>query len=392
MMTVFAILFFLVVLIFVHELGHFLAARSVGVRVRKFSLFFPPRLISFTSLASGWVLHVFFFRRNGQGKLVWGPVFEKVISGPLSKASETEYSLGLVPLGGYVKMAGTIDESLDDTITGAPDELFSKNRLQQAWVMSAGVIMNTLLAVLLFSGITFFGGIPVPTDEPVVMEIKPGYPATEAGIQGGDRILSIDGEPVDTWTHMNTTIQGRPLETLLIRWERDGEVMSAEITTRADEVLQEGERRTVGKIGIYPEYQIRDAKVGESLKAGWVTTGFWFGLIVKSLKMIATGEASIRDLGGPILIADLARRSAQAGIGAFLGLMAVVSVNLAFINILPIPVLDGGHLLIILIEAIVRRPMGTKVRMAIQQIGMALLLLIVILVFYNDFVRFIWPK
>ena len=132
MTTLLAMIFVLGVLVFVHELGHFLAARSVGVRVERFSLGFPPRLATFIPTEKGWIFRLFFYSRNEEGKLEWGPILEKTLKKIPRKATETEFTLALIPLGGYVKMAGTIDESLDDKLTGAPDELTSKSRLQQA--------------------------------------------------------------------------------------------------------------------------------------------------------------------------------------------------------------------------------------------------------------------
>ena len=140
-------------------------------------------------------------------------------------------------------------------------------------------------------------------------------------------------------------------------------------------------------IGISGGYEIRQAGVVESLSSGAVRTGFWFAVIVKSLKMIVTGEASMKDIGGPILIAQLAGQSAQAGIVALLSFTAIISVNLAFINILPVPGLDGGHILLLLIEGIARRKISVKARMIIQQAGMAMLLLLILVVIYNDITR-----
>ncbi|MEE9167980.1 MAG: RIP metalloprotease RseP [Candidatus Neomarinimicrobiota bacterium] len=387
MTTVLATAFVLLVLIFIHELGHFLAARSVGVKVLRLSLGFPPRLFSFRSTSSGWIFRFFFFRRNDSGKLKWLPVIEKAISKPLSRASETDYCVALVPLGGFVRMAGTIDENLDETITGAPHELASKNRVQQVWVMSAGVLMNVLLAVLVFAVLTYLTGIPEFTDEPIILEVLTSYPAEEAGMARGDRILRVADQRADTWTDVRDLIRERPLETISIQWERDGEVMTAGITPREEQNVEGDEMKTVGLIGISGGYEIRNAGVGESLGQGFLRTGIWFGVIVKSLKMIATGEVSIKEIGGPILIAQLAGQSAQEGFLPLLNLLAVISVNLAFINIMPIPALDGGHIMIILIEAIARRQLSAKVRMVIQQAGMALLLLLILVIIYNDLTR-----
>lgn len=387
MITILAMIFVLAVLIFVHELGHFLAARSVGVKVERFSLGFPPRLLSFTPLKDGWLFKLFFFRRNEKGKFDWSPIFERVISKPLRKSTETEYSIALIPLGGYVKMAGTIDESLDNSITGAPYELNSKNRLQQIWVMSAGVLMNLLLAVLVFAGLTIMSGISEFSNEPVVDELVPGFPAEKVGIQGGDRIVSVNGTPVSTWEEMNVIISSKPNETIEIRWVRGEEEFSSQLTTRETQTLYNGKPKVVGAMGITREYTIRDAGILESLKVGLVQTGFWLKVIVNTLGMLLTGEASAKDIGGPILIAQMAGQSARLGFAALLSFLAIISVNLAFINIIPIPGLDGGHILIITIESIIRRKLSVKVRIAIQQVGMAFLMLLILFVIYNDISR-----
>lgn len=390
MTSIFGIVFVLASLILIHELGHFLAARSVGVRVDRFSLLFPPRILTFTSTASGWKIKVFFFKKGESGKLAWEPVIEKFISRPLSKPSQTEYSVGLVPLGGYVKMAGSIDESLDSRIEGSPDELSSKSHLQQIWVISAGVLMNMVLAVVVFSGLTFSGGIPEPSDQPVVGQVIPEYPAAEAGIRPGDTVLSIDGIAVESWVQMAGIIHSRPLETVVVTWRRDGETLSAEVMTRQDRLPMEGKVQEVGIIGIQPGFSIREAGIMESVGQGFLRTGAWFSLIYNSLKLIVTGEASVREIGGPILIAQLAGQAANAGLVELVTLWAIISVHLAFINVVPIPGLDGGHLLILLIEFISRHRISLKVRMVIQQAGMALLFLLILVVLYNDLSRVGW--
>ena len=164
MTTIFAMIFVLGVLIFVHELGHFLAARSIGVRVERFSLGFPPRFLSFTPTTEGLLFRLYFYKWNDDSKLEWKPVIEKVVSAPRNKGSDTEYCFALVPLGGYVKVAGYVDESLDVELTGSPDELNSKNRFQQIWFMSAGVLMNILLAIVFFTGISLHTGLAEVTD------------------------------------------------------------------------------------------------------------------------------------------------------------------------------------------------------------------------------------
>ena len=387
MTTIFAMIFVLGVLIFVHELGHFLAARSIGVRVERFSLGYPPRFLSFTSTTEGLLFRLYFYKWNGARKLEWKPVIEKVVSTPRNKASDTEYCLALVPLGGYVKVAGYVDENLDVELTGAPDELNSKSRLQQIWFMSAGVLMNILLAIVFFTGITLHTGLAEVTDEPVVMDVTSGFPAKEAGIVSGDRILTVEGQPINKWTDLTTIVHASPDQEITVTWEHNQQKITAVLKTRTGPIPDGYGMKEVGLIGVTGGYEIRGAGLGESFVNGIGQTGYWFGMIVRSLTMIATGEASMKEIGGPILIAQLAGESARAGMIALLSFTAIISINLAFINILPIPGLDGGHILLVTLEAITRRQFSLKVRMVIQQAGMAMLLLLIIVVIYNDLSR-----
>ena len=387
MTTIFAMIFVLGVLIFVHELGHFLAARSIGVRVERFSLGYPPRFLSFTPTTEGLLFRLYFYKWNDARKLEWKPVIEKVVSIPRNKASDTEYCLALVPLGGYVKVAGYVDDSLDVELTGAPDELNSKNRLQQIWFMSAGVLMNILLAIVFFTGITLHTGLAEVTDEPIVMDVTSGFPAKAAGIVSGDRILTVEGKPINKWTDLTTIVHAIPDQEITVTWEHKQQKLTAVLKTRTGSIPDGYGMKEVGLIGATGGYEIRGAGLGESVVNGIGQTSYWFGMSFRSLTMIASGEASMKEFGGPILIAQLAGESARAGMIALLSFTAIISINLAFINILPIPGLDGGHILLVTLEAITRRQFPLKVRMVIQQAGMAMLLLLIIVVIYNDLSR-----
>ena len=386
MITILATIVVIGVLVFVHELGHYLAARSVGVRIEKFSVGFPPRIISFTSISGGWHVQVFFYKII-DSKWVWSPVWSTSISRPNRAGSGTEYCLALIPIGGYVKMAGLIDESLDTTIEHKPDELMSKSNWAQIWVMSAGVIMNVLLAIGIYTGIAYHTGRPEIKDIPVVSQVIEDMPAIGIGLQGGDKITSINGKPISTWKEMSTIIHAVPKQEIDLTWERDGQIMSAKVTTSWQLYRNAGRVDTLGAIGIYPTIEYLDIGFGEALKVGSVSTLNSVVLIGSSLSMLFSGEASIKELGGPIAIAQIAGETAKAGLIPLLAFMAFFSVNLAFINILPVPGLDGGHILIIIVQAIIRRPLSIKVRLVIQQVGMALLLMLFVTVIYNDFSR-----
>ncbi|NQV38357.1 MAG: RIP metalloprotease RseP [Candidatus Marinimicrobia bacterium] len=374
------------VLVFVHELGHYLAARSVGVRVEKFSVGFPPRIISFTSIPGGWNVQLFFYKII-ENKWIWSSIWSTSISRPKKAGTGTEYCLALIPIGGYVKMAGVIDESLDTTIEHKPDELMSKPNWAQIWVMSAGVIMNVLLAIGIFTGIAYHSGRPEIKDIPVVSQVIEDMPAAEIGLQEGDIITTIDGKAISTWMEMSAIIHTIPKQEIDLTWERNNKPMSAKVTTSWQLSLVDGKVDTLGAIGIYPSIEYVDVGLGEALKMGSISTIGSVALIGSSMSMLFSGEASIKELGGPIAIAQIAGETAKAGIIPLLAFMAFFSVNLAFINILPIPGLDGGHILIILIQSIIRRPLSIKVRLVIQQVGMALLLMLFVTVIYNDFAR-----
>lgn len=386
MITLLATAVVIGVIVFVHELGHYLAARSVGVRVEKFSVGFPPRIITMTSVPDGWDFKLFFFRKDDEGKRVWAPIIEKHISRPGRKGTLTEYCFALVPLGGYVKMAGLIDESLDSEIEHKPYELMGKPRLAQAWVMSAGVIMNVLLALAIYTGIAYNQGNPVVSDEPVITQISKGQPAEAAGMLVGDRIIEINGEPIETWQELTEIIHPIPNTPISLRFERGNEIFKKKLVTSFQVVPTDGKIDTLGLIGI-SSVIYEPVNIFQAFKGGWQATKGVFGLIGMTLKMLVTGAATMKDIGGPIFIAQMAGEYAKAGLAQLLFLMAMISVNLAVINILPIPGLDGGHLLVIGIESIIRRPLSLKVKIAIQKIGMAFLLVLMITVIFNDIGR-----
>jgi len=385
MITLLATIVVIGILVFVHELGHFLAARSVGIRVERFSVGFPPRLFTFTSCDDGWLIQFYFFSFQSGWK--WESVWQKRIPILHKKGTSTEYCIALIPLGGYVKMAGIIDESMDTTLTHAPDEFMSKSYLSQVFVMSAGVIMNVLLAFLIYTGLSYSMGKPDENPPAIVSEVVEDMPAKKAGIIPGDKILSINEFPVDNWLDLVEQIKTLPNKPIELEIERNGRYITKQFTTKDSLIQTESGMKIVGFIGIAPEINYKEINIFESTVAGFNSTVFGFEIIILSLKMLITGEASIKELGGPIMIAQLAGETAKAGIIPLLSFMAIISINLAFLNILPIPGLDGGHIFLTAIQAIIRKPLSIKTRMIFQQIGMALLLLLMITVLYNDIGR-----
>ena len=386
MTTFYAFIILLGVLVTIHEFGHFIAARSVGIRVERFSVGVPPRLFSITSINGGFLLNIFFFKLIN-GKLKWHPIVSKKIKKGNRIGSNTEYVIALLPLGGYVKMAGMIDESMDTNITYKSDEFQSKTLFQKIWVLSAGVLMNTILAIIVFSLLGFYNGIPKTNDEPIVFELQENMPAEKAGVLPGDRIISINSEGISTWSDMTKIIHSNPDNLLSFKIKRGMDILDFDIKTSEYAVPSKSAIDTIGIIGIAPEVYYEDISFTKAFSNGVSQTISSFGLIIYSIQMLGSGSASISDLGGPIMIAQLAGQTAEAGITPFLTFMALLSVNLAFLNILPIPGLDGGHIFIHLIEAILRRPLKIKTRIVIQQIGMALLLMLMVTVIMQDITR-----
>lgn len=342
--TLLSFAFVLGVLIFVHELGHFATAKMVGIRVERFSLGFPPRAFGF-------------------------------------QYGDTDYCVSWLPLGGYVKMAGMIDESLDETITGADWEFASKPVWQRIIVISAGSIMNFITAILIYAGIVYATGIGEPNGA-TVGELIEGKPAQAIGLQPGDVITKVDGKAIETWEDLTAIIHKRPNEELTIEWTRNGEHLNAIVVPE----LQETNK--IGLIGIGPQIVKREVGLFEALSYGTAESYKFLKMTAGALGMIITGEESFRDsVGGPVIIAKLAGKSAEHGFQSLLMFTAFISLNLGFFNLLPFPVLDGGHLVILGIEGVMRKPLPTKAKIIVQKIGMAFLLALMVFILINDFTR-----
>ena len=387
MTTILAFIIVLGVIVMVHELGHFFAARSVGVRVDRFSIGFPPRLMTMTSVPNGFEIKLFFYRKDQGGKISWGPIYNWNVKKPGHVGSGTEYCFAIIPLGGYVKMAGMIDESMDGTIKNKPYEPMSKPVWAQIWVMSAGVIMNILLAFIIFTGVVWNQGVPSPKDDPVIHSLINDMPAKDMGLLPGDRILAVDDVQISTWTELSTTIHAMPNTPITLTYQRDDVEYKKSIITSFQVQPINGRLDTLGAIGIAPEFTYKPIGFLKATQIGATSTIRGLGLVVLSIRMLISGEASVSDLGGPILIAQIAGKTARAGLVSLLTFMAIISCNLAFINFLPVPGLDGGHVFIILAESLLRRKFTLKTRMIIQQIGMAFLLLLMATVMINDIGR-----
>lgn len=354
-LTILAFIIVLGVIIFVHELGHFLAAKLVGIRVETFSLGFPPKMVS-------------------------------------KKIGETEYVIAWIPLGGYVKMAGMVDESMEDKpLTGAPWEFASKNFWQKSFVITAGVIMNFLLGILVYFLLTWHLGI-ADISQPVVGSVLEGTPAAQVGLQKGDRIVSIAGDSVATWQDLTKVIHASGGKTLDIEWLRDHTRFSGQVVPRDTLIKQADSTYHLGLIGINPLPHFRKAGLFESLGRGFRITWFIITQSLATFKMLIFGQVGLNDVAGPIGIAQLSGQTIRNGIADFISLIAQISVSIGLLNIFPFPVLDGGHLVFIVVEGIIRRPISTKVKLNIQKVGLALILAFFLLVSYHDILRIIFGR
>jgi regulator of sigma E protease len=353
MVYIIATIIVLSILVFVHELGHFLAAKSVGIRVETFSIGFPPS------------------------------IYKK-------KRGDTEYAIGAIPFGGYVRMSGMIDESMDtsyENLKPQPWEYRSKSTWQKVFVTIAGILMNLLLAVMIFSLMSGIQGVAVSSQEPVLETIYENTPAEEAGLQSGDRIIRIDNTAIDSWEEMAAYVRASGDREIRLSLIRNGREMELQITPQLQKTIIDGNLEEVGVLGVSPVTHMEKPGFFGAIGQGFKTTGYWLNMTLVSLKLLFTGQESFQNVGGVIFIGQLAGESAKAGILPFLSLIGILSVNLAFLNILPIPGLDGGHIIIAIAEGIMRREIRVKTKMAIQQAGMFLLFGLIILAVVNDILR-----
>ena len=432
MTTLLAFAFVLGVLVFVHELGHFLAAKRVGIKVLKFQLGFNPTIVSF---------------RRG----------------------DTEYGIGALPLGGYVKMAG---ENPDEARSGRPEEFLSKSKWERFQVLIMGPAMNLILAVVLLA-IVLYRGAEVPAFEnqpPVVGAVAAGSPAEKADIRPGDLVISVADRPVTTWEEFFIGVGTRANREIPIALIRDGSEREVKVTP----VASRESRFEIGDIGVLPNVHpsIRAVNSGEpadtaGLKPGDVVLAvngqtitfssqlksaiekhpeapitLWIlwdgaqltvsatparrgeigllgiqiadattsiqpgaieavgmsiernvqnaGLIFRTVWDLITRETSPKQLMGPVAIAQLSGESAQLGWIALFSLMASISLNLGLLNLLPIPVLDGGHIFIMALEGVARRDFSMRVKEKMLLAGFVVLMMLMVTVIYNDLTRISW--
>ncbi|MEJ2657310.1 MAG: RIP metalloprotease RseP [Desulfobacterales bacterium] len=349
-MSIFALVVVLGVLIFFHELGHFLVARLLGVGVERFSLGFGPKII---------------------GKTI----------------GFTEYRISAIPLGGYVKMIGEAPDSELDP-SEIPLSFTHKHVFKRILIVAAGPFFNILLAIIIFFGIFEFLGLLIL--KPVIGDVNQNTPAYTAGLQKGDRVVSIDGVKVNSWEDMANAIMASKGKTLKIAVRRGGTVLIKNVTPEEKKVKnifnEEKERYVIG-ITASGEVYKKDLNIFQAFSESIHQTYQITALTVEGVIKLLQGAVSPKTLGGPIMIAQMAGQEAKLGLVNLVFFIALISINLAILNFLPIPVLDGGHLLFFFIEAVIGRPVSLKVREVAQQAGIFVLILLMIYVFYNDIAR-----
>jgi len=337
------------VLIVFHEFGHFLLAKLSGVGVITFSVGFGPKL---------WV----------------------------KKKGETEYALSAFPLGGYVKMVG--EDPDQEVQPGDLEKSFAhKSLIKRIAIVVAGPGFNLLLAVFLLMVVYTFYGVPVMSTQ--VSGVEKGSPAEKAGIVKGDRIISLDGKPVEQWEELSGGIKASGGKALQLQIRRGSETVNVTVQpTQKEGKNIFGERKDDWMIGIGSQVSIEKGNPGLAIPRAFYQTYDYSKLTLLAFYKMIVGDVSPRNIGGPILIAQMAGQQAQEGLGSFLAFLAVLSINLGVLNLLPVPVLDGGHLLFFLVEAVIRKPVAVRYREMAQQVGICLLALLMVYAFYNDIVRF----
>lgn len=339
-------------LIVVHEFGHFIVAKRVGVGVLKFSVGFGPRL------------------------------FSRTVNG-------TEYALSAIPLGGYVKMVG---EDPDTTEPVDPRISFSH---QPVWkrvaIVTAGPLFNLLFAFIAFSLVLAVYGQRVPSDVAKVGGVMPNMPAARAGLQAADVIVAVDDKPISTWDELSEAIRASGGKTVTLKVQRGDQPLSIPVTPEAkEEKTIYGE--VIGQayvIGIERGFEQTSVGPIEAIGAGAKQTLWWIKTLIMSVVKIVQGKIPAQDIGGPILIVQAAGQQAQVGLESLLLFMAVISINLGILNLLPIPILDGGHLLFFVVEGVMRRPLDIRHREIMQQVGLVILIGLMAFAFYNDILRVI---
>ncbi len=356
LITIVSFVLVLGVLILVHELGHFIVAKRCGVTVLRFSLGFGPRIAGFTR-------------------------------------GTTEYRLALFPVGGYVKMLGEDEEE------ELPPDVDPKTSFAQASVFKrlaivfAGPFSNLIFAIVVFTLIFAFSGLH--DYAPMVGSVNAGSPAQKAGLKSGDTIVSINGKPIKTWEQLSDSIGAdgtKPLNLIVKRGKSDIPVTVTPKISKEKDLFGQAVKRPLIGITRGDRFIVTHVSAPKAFYYALTNTYGYSMLFFKAVVKIIERVIPLKTLGGPILIAQMAGQQAKRGFIDLLNFMAIISVQLAVLNLLPIPVLDGGHIFFFLVEAIMGRPLSlSKIEFA-QKIGLMVLVALMVVVSYNDIMRLNWSS
>ncbi len=343
------------ILVTMHEWGHFIVAKRQGVAVERFSIGFGPVLIRYT----------------------W---------------HETEYAISLIPLGGYVKMAG--DEPDPEKIKGESWEFLSKTPWQKIKIAFAGPVVNYIFALFIFIFV-FLVGFPAYTTK--IGDFVEGYPAKASGLALGDKITKVNGISVEMWDDLIYELNKLEKTEVVLEYTRGTDVKEIKIDTKKEDRTDIfGKKTTAYLLGIRPAEEMISKKYGvfQAVSLGTKKLLNLSILTYKSIWMIATGQMSLKkSITGPIGIAMITGKTAKSGLIHLIHLMGLLSAALALFNFLPIPVLDGGHVVFYLFELITGKQLSLKFQDVCLKIGMGLLITLMVVVFYNDIVNFgLWGK
>ena len=338
------------VLIFVHELGHFLVAKYTGVGVERFSIGFGPRIIGRTY-------------------------------------GETEYRLSVIPLGGYVKLSG---ENPDDESTGSvPNSFAAKSVWVRLAIIAAGPSFNFLMAIIIYSAIYIVG---VPRIPAVVGNVSPESPAMQAGLVEGDKIVRINGRPIEFWLDMKRVVTKNAGRDLVLLIEREGRRINLHVVpklTKDKNIF--GEPIQEGRLGIRaPNTRVyKSYPPHVALWKGTVRTYELTKLTVLAVIKLIQGTIPAKSIGGPIMIIQMTGEQAKVGLFSYISFLALLSINLGILNLLPIPILDGGHIVFLSLEAVMARPLSIRWREIAQQVGLVLIITLMLFALLNDITRII---
>ena len=337
-MTVLAVIVVFGVLVFVHELGHFITAKMTGMRVDEFALGFGPKVVS-------------------------------------CQKGETVYSIRAIPLGGFNDIAGMTKEDNNAGERGYCEKSIPKRMI----VIVAGSMMNLLLPVFIFWGVFFFDGVATPSNEPVLGGVATGKAAEKAGLMKSDRILAVDGKPVTTWAEIVNNVRSANGE-ITIDYERGGSKNSVKLESAYDEMYQRNMIGIMGTSITTPVGFFESAALSVQHTANIIVQ-----MVAELGRLIS--KFSGDGLAGPVGVVHMTGKVAEMGIVPLLNFTAFLSLNLGIINLLPIPVLDGGHFLALMIEGIIRRPINGKILYGAQIAGMTLLIMLMLYATKNDVTR-----